>query len=38
VILRGQSEVEVFPREIQHLLNPLAETAVKLVGQKVQEG
>jgi hypothetical protein len=35
LIQRGRAEVEVFPGEIRHLVNALAEAAVRLVGQSV---
>ena len=38
LIQRGKAEVEVFPGEIRHLVNALAEAAGRLVDQKAQEG
>jgi hypothetical protein len=38
VIRRGEAEVEVFPNEIRHLANALAEAAVRVVDQKAEEG
>jgi hypothetical protein len=38
VIQRGKAEVEVLPGEIRHLVNALAEAAVRLVDQEAREG
>jgi hypothetical protein len=38
VIQRGEAEVEVFPNEIRHLANALAEAAARLVGLDIKEG
>ena len=38
LIRRGNAAVEVLPGEIRHLVNALAEGAVRLVGQKDEEG
>jgi hypothetical protein len=37
-IQRGRAEVEVFPGEIRHLVNALAEAAGRLVDQRIQKG
>jgi hypothetical protein len=37
LVRRGEAEVEVFPGEIRHLVNALAEAAARLVDQKAQE-
>jgi hypothetical protein len=38
VVQRGETEVEVFPGEIWHLVNTSAEAAVRRVDRRAQEG
>ena len=38
LVRRGEAEMVVFPGEIRHLVNALAEAAVRLVDQRAQEG
>ena len=38
LIQRGKAEVDVFPGEIRHLVNALAEATERLVDQKLQQG
>jgi len=37
LVQRGKAEVEVFPQEVRHLVNALAEAAARLVDQEVQK-